>query len=66
MKKREAEEKNREKERKLATNARDYYAEMTNLYSRFDNEGVPTHNIDGSEIKKVIIAFNCFRKLEIR
>ena len=36
----------------MNTPAKEYYALQTNLYSAFDEEGVPTHNAKGVEFKK--------------
>ena len=48
--KKEAEAK--EREFRLSTTAKEYYATMTNKYSKFDEEGVPTHNAKGEELSK--------------
>jgi len=51
---REKEQKAREKEMKLSTPAKEYYSIQTSLYSKFDEEGIPTHDSKGIEITKEI------------
>ena len=49
-KQKEAEAK--EKELKLSTPAKEYYAMQTDKYSKFNEEGIPTHNAKGGELSK--------------
>lgn len=51
---REKEMKAKEKELKLSTPAKEFYAMQTALYSKFDDEGVPTHDAKGVEFTKEI------------
>jgi len=51
---REKERKAKEKELKLSTPAREFYAKQTALYSIFDDDGVPTHDPIGVEFTKEI------------
>jgi cysteinyl-tRNA synthetase len=51
----EKEKKAKEKELKLSTPALKWYALQTDLYSKFDETGVPTHDQNGNEISKVFI-----------
>lgn len=46
--------KAKEKELKLSTPAKEFYAMQTALYSKFDTDGVPTHDVKGVEFKKEI------------
>lgn len=32
--------------------AKEYFAMLTDKYSQFDEEGVPTHNVKGKELSK--------------
>jgi cysteinyl-tRNA synthetase len=48
------EKKAQEKELKLSTPAVQWYAQQTNLYSKFDETGLPTHDETGKEISKEI------------
>ncbi len=50
----EKELKSKEKELKLSTPAKEFYALQTALYSKFDDEGVPTHDAKGLEFTKEI------------
>jgi cysteinyl-tRNA synthetase len=50
----EKELKAKEKEFKLSTPAKEFYAIQTDLYSKFDADGVPTHDAKGTEITKEI------------
>lgn len=50
----EKEMKAKEKEFKLSTPAKEYYGTLTSLYSKFDEEGLPTHDSKGVEISKEI------------
>jgi cysteinyl-tRNA synthetase len=38
----------------LATSAKDWFALQTDKYSRFDDEGVPSHDHKGFELSKEI------------
>ena len=51
---REKELKAKEKELKLSTPAKEFYAMQTALYSKFDSEGVPTHDAKEIEFTKEI------------
>ena len=42
----------KEREERLSTNAKEYYAKMTDKYSKWDENGVPTHHANGSELSK--------------
>ena len=46
------EQEAKERELKLSTPAKEYYAMMTDKYSKFNEEGVPTHNANGAELSK--------------
>ena len=46
------EKESKEREEKLSVSAREYYAKMTDKYSKWDENGVPTHNANGSELTK--------------
>ena len=50
----EKEQKAKEKELKLSTPAKEFYAMQTTLYSKFDEEGVPTHDTKAIEFTKEI------------
>ena len=49
----EKEAKAKEKEYKLSTPAKEYYAAMKE-YSKFDEDGLPSHDAKGIELKKEI------------
>ena len=42
----------KERELKLSTTAKEYYAMQTDKYSEFDEEGIPTKNEKGNELSK--------------
>ena len=46
------EKESKEREEKLSVTAKEYYAKMTDKYSKWDENGVPTHNANGSELTK--------------
>ena len=50
----EKELKAKEKEFKLSNPAKEFYAIQTDLYSKFDADGVPSHDAKGTEIPKEI------------
>lgn len=50
--KKQKENELKEKEDRLSKTAKEYYATMTDKYSKFDEEGVPTHNAKGGELTK--------------
>jgi cysteinyl-tRNA synthetase len=52
------EQKAKEKELKLSTPAIQWYAQQTQLYSKFDETGLPTHDQNGKDISKVFF-INC-------
>ena len=51
-KKKQKEAEAKEREHKLSLTAKEYYATLTDKYSEFDNDGVPTKNAKGNELSK--------------
>ena len=51
-KKKQKEAEAKEREQKLSLTAKEYYATLTDKYSEFDNDGVPTKNAKGNELSK--------------
>eukprot|EP00826_Nyctotherus_ovalis_P061525 TRINITY_DN8765_c0_g1_i10.p1 TRINITY_DN8765_c0_g1~~TRINITY_DN8765_c0_g1_i10.p1 ORF type:complete len:326 (+),score=137.32 TRINITY_DN8765_c0_g1_i10:148-1125(+) len=57
-KKRKDEEKKRKAEEELKkkmTPANEYFKQMADKYSKFDEQGIPTHNKEGKELSKELI-----------
>ena len=51
-KKKQKEAEAKEREHKLSLTAKEYYATLTDKYSEFDSEGIPTKNAKGNELSK--------------
>ena len=51
-KKKQKEAEAKEREHKLSITAKEYYATLTDKYSEFDSEGIPTKNAKGNELSK--------------
>ncbi|XP_064472265.1 cysteine--tRNA ligase, cytoplasmic-like [Ornithodoros turicata] len=53
--KREEEEARKERERLRRVNPKEMFLGETDKYSRFDAEGLPTHDVDGKEVSKGLV-----------
>ena len=51
-KKKQKEAEAKEREHKLSLTAKEYYATLTDKYSEYDSEGIPTKNAKGNELSK--------------